>query len=325
MSNSIAWDFALEQVLLANAIASTKQKHTSGDLLLLSDFEFPTKKARHFILQADIKEWFPFKPVTIPNGIVIPTSANSILFHEAQVVSVLTSTLLLFIGIVNENVHIGCFACSADTLVSYWKQKRYHKTFGVTLETIPRWTTVAYENIQQHWSNLHSNIYFENETPFLDDCKSIAKYNQGNYEYLQGEHCDTFKLYFEHINCSSLFACAFFQSMSNLQRDTQLEFGYHSKVVSYGANHVKFGYQILLPKVNYFEANLSAFLTPFNIDVWLCFGLTFAAISLWLILVEKHALNSVLFWQFSVLLEQDMQLKKPKDSWADSSSWFGYS
>ncbi|CAL8127628.1 unnamed protein product [Orchesella dallaii] len=312
-----SWDFAFEQVLLTNAIISREQKYTSGDLLLISDIEFPTKNAKHFILQAEIDEWFPFKHVTIPTAVVVPTSSTNLMNFQKhlQVTTILTSALLLFIDLPNGNVQLGCFACNAKTLANYWNEKLYMKTFGVTKLTIPKLASFSFEHIHQYWMKLHSNLYFEPEKS-LHTCKSRIKYSKGSDRDFEGENCETFEIFFKHTNCSSFRACLFFYSTFQVSKEPQIEFRYYSKVVSFGANHLEFGYQILLPKVNYFEANLSAFLTPFTTDVWLSTIAIVFAISLWLVLVEKNFAYSVIMWQFSVLLEQDcIKLIKNEGRW----------
>ncbi|CAL8127811.1 unnamed protein product [Orchesella dallaii] len=289
-----------------NAIAVTPQKFSSHNLLLISDTTFPSKGGRNRELQTAISTREVLRhniPLVVPNVIVFASQSpfEYIKYNDSAffIEQATTSTILIFAR--NNSVSIGSFF--NEILNSKFDNSRSSWMVKISFTTLPTASVSSFNNLISFWEKLYTSFQFGGNEPIEnpDFCGSSYKSTLSLYEDLS---CETFKTYIDWTNCTDFKTCFNFYSF-RLSITDAVTIEYPAQAIPFGQEEVHFGFQVLFPKVNLFDANLTAFLTPMTIDVWLYTFLSIFTISIWLVWLEGGLLRKILYWQFTVLFEQD--------------------
>ncbi|CAL8114434.1 unnamed protein product [Orchesella dallaii] len=316
--------------LNTNARVITNQKLISQrNILFISDsiFSFTSKSSRTF--QEVILNWYEFKPIKIPTAILFGISNTTFLYsnpRERLVLSLLTPIPFLIVDIDKNTLGIGCFLC--DKSFSYepeeWKSISAYsnqnlKTNGINYEPLPENFMRSFKNLTAYWKKLHSNqLYYAPPHPQQSCTTILSRYNRN--PPFPKETCGVFEAYFETVNCSCFFPCLYTHTIFfNLSINSPHKITLQGRLGARTTDGVPFLHQTFpfiqhqtdftlknfTEKIHFLDANLTALLAPFYLNCWLCILISIIVISLWLIWVEDEKFKIVLFWQFSVAMEQE--------------------
>ncbi|CAL8128317.1 unnamed protein product [Orchesella dallaii] len=287
------------KVLEMHARVITKLKFSAHDIFLVYDSVFPSNR-KNFIWQSEI-DHNPNRPIKFPTAILTPVRNTLRLFtHNAFVSSFMSVTPLIFINLNDHSISVGCIPCEPSFSIDSTITSEYQMTF----ETPPK-KIAAFKNLIQFWKTLHST--FKLELLLETHCRKLSNVKFGNLKY---ELCEIYEEYFKYINCSNFMECARFQvnnlgiRKSNIKADGLL-FHFNTKIFPCGLEQIDYTLQMLFPKVQFFDANLTAFLTPFTLNIWLFTLAAIAGIVIWRVLVSSDTIFSALFQMYSSLVSQD--------------------
>ncbi|CAL8092251.1 unnamed protein product [Orchesella dallaii] len=288
---------AYEHILEENARVISQQRYSSSrHLLLIWDATFPKRQSRALQTIIGLEQ---HKPFTIPIAMLLATTlqlmeSKDAAISDAQVNSIFTKILLIFISLDDNSVKIGCFACKTRVYNFQHTQNQKVQMYITGFQTATRESMKSFNNLILFRNRLHSHLHFD--TVHSSSC------NVKN-----PRDCKMHETYCHHKNYTDYRICkAYYSHVVRFSLETRFEnphFG--QQIFSYGQNQIDFTFQIIIPKVRVLEGNLAAFLIPFEATVWVFTLLTMVSISIWLVWVEKQRVDVVLIWQFSILLEQD--------------------
>jgi len=247
-------------------------------------------------------------PILIPTAFILATKSDtkSRLYPFLGRVSYhLTKSFLIFVDLWENSVKLGSFANNKDLHTSHHVINEIN-FYGLSLESLPRRTLASFKYWIVFWEKLHFNLY---HGPVFGEFDCIKTKNV----MYTSQECGIFEAYYRYENCSGFNNCGNIYTKS-LHSDKVYsrrggralkKFSYLTLIYPFITNHVDYTFQVLFPKVDFFDANLIAFLTPFSINVWFCIGATLTCISIWVAWIEGEMWNNIMFWKFSVFFEQD--------------------
>jgi len=300
-------------VLQSNAKILTKHRYSSFELLQVGDFIFEFLKMKLTLsVGIEINELQKL-PLKIPSAFLMPipslkgissTPIYSLVAYQY------TNTLLLFVTIEDEMVMIGCFTCVGKVISFYFLHRL--PLFPVKfLEPFFK-TQSSFYQLKILWKNLHQKL----DLDFLDNdnkCMTMTNHVE-DYSHYTENICEIVENYFAYLNCTNHNTCEWMHgwdaSRGNAAWETSESLSltglnYISQILPFATYNVDCTFQILFPKIRYFDANIHAYLLPFTLEVWICVMVLIAVVSCWLVLIAKFRLEHVLFWEFSVVSEQD--------------------
>ncbi|CAL8092067.1 unnamed protein product [Orchesella dallaii] len=288
----------LSYILQTNARTIFGQKFSTRDLLLISDSTFPPTSSfwGDHILQTSIKsDREIIAPITIPTVILV-RSSNS---FNLTVYSHFTAVILIFISSDGSDVKIGCFSCD-------FRPSNGTEAYTLTFENAPLKDISCFNDLYKFWEKLHLfSIRSSEISPALniDNCLKISNYKLNVSS--NAKSCEILETFVRIKNCT-LELCT--TSLFQIWLKPPIRFNYFVNVFPFGQQQIDFSFQLHLPKIHFFDANLTAFLLPFTITIWLCIGITILATSAFLIYTETKSSGQVIFWQCEVLLVQGGEL-----------------
>ncbi|CAL8128515.1 unnamed protein product [Orchesella dallaii] len=297
-------EMAFKWILESNSKISIRQRFTSKDILLASDSIFPSKRFGHGLLQTEINSNFRRIPTKIPTVVLLETSLTPENILEVEkstriIISETTSALLIFVDSYLKFVSIGCFTC--EQFVAHYAILKSAPMYPVSFQSLPI-AIGTFENLEKHWRNLHSKLQFRNNENNIDQMCYLTSSRE------MDETCETYKSFFEEKNCSSFTFCMNYFYDDLMLQSTQskrLRIKFLSQIFPFGLRETHFKLQVLLPKVHVLESGLGAYLTPFDIKIWICTIITSIGIFLLVWRKEEDNFTQVVFWQFATLIEQD--------------------
>ncbi|CAL8128514.1 unnamed protein product [Orchesella dallaii] len=296
---------ALEWILRSNARVIFSQRYTSKDLLLVSDTIFPSKRFGHGLLQTEIDRHYRYVPIKIPAIILLETSLTAVNILEVDkstriIISEMTSALLIFVDSNLKFVSIGCFTC--EQFVEHYAKGKSVPMYPVSFQSILTKLIGTFQDLEEYWRNLHSKLQFRNNDIHLDQYCDLILYHKTD------ETCTTYQWFFREKNCSSFTFCMhYFSDDLKLQSTPSnvLYFKYLSQIFPFVQKQTDFALQVLFPKVHVLESGLSAYLTPFDIKIWICTIISSMGVFLCVWVRKEENFTQVVFWQFATLIEQD--------------------
>ncbi|CAL8128517.1 unnamed protein product [Orchesella dallaii] len=300
-------EMVLEWILQSNSRIALSQRFTSKNILLVSDSIFPSKRFGHGLLQTDINRHLRYTAMNIPSVILLETSltASNILKVDKStriIISEMTSALLIFVDSNLKFVSIGCFTC--EQFVEHYAKEKSVPMYPVSFEYLHTKSLGAFQNLEKYWKNLHSKIQFNS----IENSIAQGQNCDLNSNHKSGETCEIYKSFFRDKNCTSFVFCLnYFSDDLKLQltQSKFLDFRYLSQIFPFVLKQTGFKLQVLLPKVHALESGLGAYLTPFDIKIWICTIISIFGIFLWLWKKEGKKVTLVIFWQFATFVEQD--------------------
>ncbi|CAL8092076.1 unnamed protein product [Orchesella dallaii] len=298
---ALAREQTLEKVLQLGGRTILEQKFSAQDLLLISDSTFPSSSSfwGDHLLRKNIRPDRQInKPITIPTVIVVRRldSIADLGYLESTVFSSFTEPILIFFSSDGNDVKIGCFACDFKLF-----QKRL--LYELALEDIPKHEMLCFHDLLKFWESLHNSIRSKDNHhhPDLNTRNCLKLSNHKLNPISDAESCEILETFVEIKNCS-LELCG--ANRFHLWLTSPIPFNYFVEILPFGQQQISFSFLLRLPKIDYFDAKLTAFLLPFTITIWLFIGITILATSAWLIHTEKKSSGQVIFWQCEVLLVQ---------------------
>ncbi|CAL8128331.1 unnamed protein product [Orchesella dallaii] len=291
---------ALQHVLEINARIVTKQRFSAKEILLVSDSVFASS-SRNFVLQSEVV-LDPRKPIQLPT--VIFTAVRNTLGLSAQnsyVFNFLSVTPLLFINLKDYSISIGCFTCE-PSFSNNWKS-----TFKLRLTHKPLVKEhVTVENIKVYWRKIRSTLQFEHTRQ--KNCVKHSRLAVGSdFPY---EFCEIYEEYFKYINCSNVMECLLVHinvlgvRKIGVKADGFL-FNFKAQIFSCGLEQIDYTLQMIFPKVQFFDTNLTSFLTPFTLNIWLFTLAAIGGIAMCIIFLDSEKIFNSLFQIYSILTSQD--------------------
>ncbi|CAL8127777.1 unnamed protein product [Orchesella dallaii] len=211
----------------------------------------------------------------------------------------LSSIILLFVAHASGAVRLG-YVCNVSVDFPW---------YNIRIATFPVATNeLSSSNILLSlWERLHSTTRFESEHQDTDTDLSCIPMSFSGASEMFDDTCVFQTTYCKLRNCSRETCCAtIYTVLSTNIYPTSLIYPYF-QILPFVQNQIDFRIQILFPAQNLFETNLTAFLYPFCFKVWLSCLVGMTAVSLWFIGYERQSICKVLFWQHSIILEQDGQ------------------
>ncbi|CAL8131035.1 unnamed protein product [Orchesella dallaii] len=284
---------------------STRAKpgFSSPDLLLVSNSKFPAaSKWKNHALQIAIKERELEHPLKIPSAVLLFTNFSELEKSDGvsrAVTSLFSTSLLIFVDSFNNSaVKIGCFACgSSFTMMLHPK---YVQAYSLTFQKVSNKSIQSFETLILFWQKIHSTINFDSVPPNW----TCLKKSQRN------DICQIFKTYCQYKNCSEVEKFTYFHiGIVGVYLTSTSTFHFLRQIYPFGPQITEYKLQIIFPKMQFLDSNLSAFLTPFAGTIWLYILIAIAVVSIWVKVIEKGKAFQVIYWQISVLLEQDAEWK----------------
>ncbi|CAL8127792.1 unnamed protein product [Orchesella dallaii] len=296
----LAYEFILE----AHVTIFWGQRLSSQEFLLFSDFTFPSVN-RNTILNfayglTGARERHRKYP-----SVIISTTLNypveSVNPENWQISVHFSLPILLFVSQKTDELKIG-----------YVPYTNFHvSTEKVQLVAVPitQSDLSSQFGLRLAWERLHSTTRMKTLLGGrnLNCLRKRSSYSKPIINY---ETCGFKESYCQHVNCSTIKCCQIIHNFLSKQLSTP-SYQYTSyQIFPFVQKHIDFKIQILFPKENIFDTNLTAFLYPFHFLVWLSCVIAMICVSAWLILCERQVCYEILFWQPSTILEQDpYQLK----------------
>ncbi|CAL8068921.1 unnamed protein product [Orchesella dallaii] len=307
-SNEIRW-LSLVLVLEGNANAVIKNRYSSPEILLISDSKFPPNSGTHRVLQTFIPEWKHSRPFKLPAVIVSPSSLeakNELSKPHRLLDPLLSKALLIFVGKDPDNyLRIGCFACSTMCPMVFENPvtKILQVEFPISFENFPANNVLSVEAMFKFWSKIHANLHFES---IISSTTSVVPKSDTTVETTE-----TFNAYFQYSNCTDPKYCGyFFSTRLSMRRRVPIGFTFTLQIYPFGQNQNEYRFQVFTPNQKFLDANLTAFLTPFDISVWLNILAIILGTSIWLIFKEDKTQLEILFLQIRILFEQNIEVRK---------------
>jgi len=252
-------DTVSSQVLKINVPILIKQRLSTGrSLFLVYDSIFPSKSEKYFSLQLTSNYHGMNDPMKFLTAVLLQTSEISQQFHHPAnwfVDLEFTSVALLFVS-PNENfLLIGSIA--NDGKDDYDLDK-----FQIVLRPFPNGLS-SFKHLLMVWRQFHRNINIRNKFPINQDhCVLTTLRKQIVYA---SSSCATLEAYFSWTNCSNFHDCHRFytQRIGLAMQEPKVK-----NLITYafpnGLKKINFFVQIVFPKLNLFDTNLTAFLTPLD-------------------------------------------------------------
>ncbi|CAL8112251.1 unnamed protein product [Orchesella dallaii] len=297
---------AYTHILTHNAIAIAHQRYSSHDFILIADTlsSKTTKKKRP--LRFEYVQISTRIPVKLPAAVLLSipkqgkVSPDSI---QGRVITLFMSSILVFVNLHKNSVFIGCFSCH-EKFKDFSKAKHLTPHDLVKPKSIPK-SSSSFVNIFFHWQSLHSHSFLGSEVQ-TNICMTFSSYEEDSI--LHEETCQVYGEYFRHSNCSNFENCIlFYKDFLQISPKHSLMVEHSWKIFPAVQNQTDISFQVLFPNIKYFDANLKAYLTPVNVDIWLYFGVALIGISIWFVWIENQNIVVVMILQFSILLEQSIQ------------------
>ncbi|CAL8068590.1 unnamed protein product [Orchesella dallaii] len=290
-----------DSILWANFRVLMNVKFTSGEILFIPGVLFPSYIWRNGG-KTGVSGMTPLIPILFPTVIVFETDIQSLRSSspsDLKLIGDFSEALIIFAVFDQNAVKVACFACS----MQYYNKQQYLETIWYALELVPVREKSAsnFRNLFQYWKSLQMHLKFfnkENGCEYIQGCKSI-----GNSRDISDE---IYRAFFKHTNCSNFVRClTFYKRHVSLNLQAFYDGSFLSKIFPTATHQSEYTFQVIFPKANKIHTNLDAFLTPFQLTVWISIGLIIFAISIWLIYVEGEDCINVLFWQYAVIFEQN--------------------
>ncbi|CAL8112247.1 unnamed protein product [Orchesella dallaii] len=294
------------QILKENANTIAQQIYSTHDFILIADTISPNNgwKERTFrplsvILTTRI-------PIKMPTAVLLMTPTPGLISPDSvQAPAIFLSSILIFVNLHKNFVYIGCFSCHKNlTYFSQTKQFKPHQS--ITLECIPKSSAKSFNSIFIYWQSMHSRLFLGYEAP-KNNCMTLYFHEKDSI--FHEESCQIYEEYFRYSNCSNFEACLLFY-MEFLLISPKHSLAVHDswKIFPFVQNQTDISLQVLFPNIKFFDANLQAYLTPFKLEIWLCVLVSMISILTWLIWMEDQDFYRVALLQFSIILEQGIQL-----------------
>ncbi|CAL8127832.1 unnamed protein product [Orchesella dallaii] len=298
---TLAYEFILE----AHVTIFKGQRLSPQEFLLFSDFTFPSVNRNAILnfaygITGARRRHRKYPSVIISNTLNYPV--KSVNPENWQISVFFSSPILLFVAQETGEIKIGYVPYTNFTVLKY--------TVQLLAMPITKSDSSSQFGLRLAWERLHSTTRMKSLLggPNLN---CLRKRSSDSKPVLTYEACVFRESYCKHINCSTTKCCQIIHNFLTKQLSTpsKKHISYH--IFPFVQNHIDFKIQILFPKENIFDTNLTAFLYPFHFLVWLNCIIAMISVSAWLIVCERQVCNEILFWQPSTILEQDpYQLKK---------------
>ncbi|CAL8130467.1 unnamed protein product [Orchesella dallaii] len=290
----------LHEQLLGNATSlNALQRFSERDVLLVSGSTIHIENWENGFLQTSMTKGHLKNFIRLPTAIILPLSNT---LRRILVLNQFAASILIFVRVENHSVSIGCFICEPGIDIDLHRKR----AVSISFVTFPPEFATNFTSLISYWNRIHSNYYNdEKDEDASINCITISTYKLN--PTVKESSCEFYEAYFLFINCSSFKGCmTFHETYLLLYLKTPKPFTDFVEVTyPYGLSLIDYTFQVLFPKVHFLDTHLTAFFTPLNLNVWLYAVACFAMVSLWLIWKEGQKLLIVLFWQYSVLLEQD--------------------
>ncbi|CAL8127753.1 unnamed protein product [Orchesella dallaii] len=298
--NPFGRNLAIEFILESNFQTFLAHRHSSHEIIVVSDSSFPsvnqTGRLLHFTLNGVPKHHHRKYPSVIISRVLDqPAVVNDPKNWHVSLIS--ASSILLFVATEKNEIKIA-YVASLDRYISQFKLQI--KTVKISPNDL---TSIL--NLRLLWEKLQLKIHFQTEPePTKLHCSSTHSYA---YAPIMNEETCVFKqAFFQFVNCSNLDRCDSIHKWNFFIKLNNPDYG-SFQIFPFAQSHIDFTMQILFPKESFFDSNLTAFLNPFNLQVWITCLIALATVSLWLIGGERQSVYSILFWQPSIVLEQSAQ------------------
>ncbi|CAL8132774.1 unnamed protein product [Orchesella dallaii] len=296
-----------EYILEANARILSSKKYSISDIFLISDSTFASHLWNRIpqitTTNFEKKHGRKYPSVIALNGRYNQTQHslddNDILYITPS----FSSQILLFVSIEENDVRMG--------IVSSLCAGRYCRNFnGILFELrfhrIPNVPKVSMKHIQDYWERIHSNTIYKTNVTNTNRCMSLFSLKISKTKSLFLE-CEIYEMYFEYVNCTGFGDCHYIIHHGKLSLISNFisDIPPYSYMFPFTQYSVDYTFEVLLPRTHFFDANLTAFLSPFTYQIWLCMVTAILSVSIWLIFARKQCFQEVALWQFSSILEQD--------------------
>ncbi|CAL8128337.1 unnamed protein product [Orchesella dallaii] len=298
---------ALKNFLETNARLVTKQKLSTKEILLISDSIFPSIN-NNFVLHS--KFMFNLnQPIKFPTAILTYIKdISGITSENANVLSYISRTPIMFINLSDFSLGLGCFTCEYSDN-NDWIVGQY---FRITFQKPPETAYSSFHQLMTFWKMLHSTLNIK-AAKKPESCSFHIQHEVGFNLGL----CETYEEYFKYINCSNVLTCINIHlSYLELRRGTmtfdRFMFRYDAEILHFGVEQIEYTVQMIFPKVQFFDANLTAFLTPFRLNIWISTLVAIAGLLIWLVLIDGNNLLDSFFIIYSILVSQDANQKTSK-------------
>jgi len=160
---------------------------------------------------------------------------------------------------------------------------------------------LSFGSLKTFWKMCHSTLNYKrlsNHKLQIEKCKGDNK-----------ETCKIYEEFSKVSNCSDLRGCQNFHELTLQLKPKKLRdivYSNQKVVFPMGQRDNQYTFQILVEKINVFDSNLTAFVSPFTAEIWLSINLAVVLITAWLIFLEKEPTSKIVFWQFSTVLDEDI-------------------
>ncbi|CAL8068591.1 unnamed protein product [Orchesella dallaii] len=299
-------DRVYDSILWANARALKNLKFVSGEILFVPGIIFPTKYWRAGGPTA-VNIMAGFLAIRFPTAILFETSNqyfNGSSPSDHRIVTDFSEALTIFVNLDKDTVKVSCFSCALQG--NYDKKYYGIPWYSLDFVAVPQIYASNFKNLLKYWKNIQSSLQF-----VIHDNSNDEPKEEENSEYYENQSIskifnEIYKEYFKKTNCSNSEKCLkFYKFKVSLHLRLVYQGSYLMRLHSGATHQIEYTFQAVFPNVHILDTNLNAFLTPFELSVWICLGVAIFAISIWLIFAEKEGWNKVLLWQYAVIFEQN--------------------
>ncbi|CAL8112273.1 unnamed protein product [Orchesella dallaii] len=188
-----------EQTLVQNSNISMNQRYTLTDLVLISDFVFPTNGTIRNPILKTIPESLGIErnrkhPTIIISSLPNQPPAGFSKLTAWPVVTPVTSAILLFVDVSTNSLSIGFVPCTGYTATC---KLLLPLLVPLAFKSVPVSATSSMKNLVAFWHQLNSDIRIETEAKRKRKrCPTFASYHRIPVSKFDFEHCKIYEAYF---------------------------------------------------------------------------------------------------------------------------------
>ncbi|CAL8132776.1 unnamed protein product [Orchesella dallaii] len=298
-----------EYILEANAWIISSIKHSVSDILMFSDSTFAeniwNRIPQITTINLNKKRSQKYPSVIAISGRYYSTQQSLDDYNIPYITPSFSSQILLFVSIENNDVRMGVvpLVCADEIHCPNFNLNLFELQF----DPIPKVSEFSMKYIQNFWQRIHSSTVFRTYDDEISKkhCKPLYSLRVIKTDYLFPE-CEIYEMYYEYVNCTGFEGCnTIHHGPLSLISKFISDIPPYSYIFPFTQYSVDYTFEVLLPRTHFFDANLTAFLSPFTFQIWLCMVIAILSVSIWLIFARKQCFEEVALWQLSSILEQD--------------------
>jgi len=298
------------QVLRINTRILKLQKFSPAELLLVYNYAKDSTNGVH-LLQTPLQSVLPsVSQLKIPTVILSEVKNKNMSQNglaSSLVVDAFTTALLIFVNPFENIVGVGCFSFQNE-IENHWVEYTYNISYVISIKPLASGALTSFMHLNEAMESMQSNLHLKSTIPWQTSQRkwfscSLNQFNQ--FIKSVNDLCEVYKVFFQFSNCTNFRDCVrIYHDLFGFKQTEDRTFLRTWKIIAHGQEELSFYLQFFFPDENFFDVNLTAFLYPFELQIWVCIIVT--TVVIYVLLTKLHSEKGwvILLRQCSILLEQ---------------------